>query len=518
MSLADLAQELHGDDYEYLEPELAKPSHAWPVLHEDALYGLAGDVVRTLGPETESDPAALLFSLLVSFGSAINRTPYAQVKATRHYTNLNVCIVGRTGEGRKGHSLDEIRALMHAVDPTWAENCMTNGGASSGEGLLFRVRDPGDIPPPDAQGKQPKADPGVTDKRLLVVEPEFASVLRVCARDGNTLSAVLRSLYDSGTYGNMVKHNPVKTTNAHVSILGHITPEELASELTKTDAANGFANRFLFALVKRSQLLPEGGDAVDVAPLIRRLSSALMQARKVGRIERDTEAKQHWANEYERLVTTHADGLLGAVMARGVPNVLRLSVIYALLDESNTIRLEHLRAGMAVWQYCEASAAIVFGEKLGNPIADSILNHLREALPEAVTRSDLNTYLGRNKSASEIDQALDILVRNGTAGKVRKNTNEYERKGRPPELWRAREGVSSFLSFKSGLSNPSLNGHTTLEIPTKPTETAHLPSSNNTTPTKETKETKEVEEEKEENAPISTLEHRNDIHDIDHEW
>lgn len=505
-------------DYEPVDDEPAATKRPWPVLHPDALYGLAGDVVRTLEPETESDPAALLFSLLVSFGSAINRTPYAQVRATKHYTNLNVCIVGRTGEGRKGHSLDEIRALMHAVDPTWTENCMTNGGASSGEGLLFRVRDASDPPPPDAQGKQPKADPGISDKRLLVVEPEFASVLRVCARDGNTLSAVLRSLYDSGTYGNMVKHNPVKTTNAHVSILGHITPEELASELTKTDAANGFANRFLFALVKRSKLLPEGGDSVDVAPLIRRLSRALMAARKCGRMERDAQAKQHWAQEYEQLVTTHADGLLGAVMARGVPNVLRLSLLYALLDEAEEIRLEHLKAAIAVWGYCEQSASIVFGEKLGNPTADSILKHLREVHPDAAQRSDLSTYLGRNKSASEIDDALHILLKNGTAERVRKITNEYERKGRPPELWRAKTPFTSFLSFLRTPPTPpsSPNGHH--KNPPKPTDQAFSPPSKNTPPTKETKETKEVEEEKEEKPPISYLEDGTIYPDNNHEW
>jgi hypothetical protein len=502
------------DEYERIETPQAT-TRPWPTLHDDALYGLAGDVVRTLEPETESDPAALLFSLLVSFGSAINRTPYAQVRATKHYTNLNVCIVGRTGEGRKGHSLDEIRALMHAVDPTWTENCMTNGGASSGEGLLFRVRDPQDAPAPDATGKQAKPDPGVTDKRLLVVEPEFASVLRVCARDGNTLSAVLRSLYDSGTYGNMVKHNPVKTTNAHVSILGHITPEELASELTKTDAANGFANRFLFALVRRSKLLPEGGEPVDVAPLVKRLSSALMHARRVGRVERDAGAKQLWAHEYEQLVTTHADGLLGAVMARGVPNVLRLSVIYALLDESPVINSNHLKAAIGVWRYCEESASIVFGQKLGNPTADAILKHLREIHPEVASRAELSAYLGRHKSASEIDEALEILIQNGTAERVRKNAKEREGKGRPPELWRAIQVLPSLLSlnYTPNTSPHESNGsHNQAKQPlTDPL--------NQQTPAKEAKEAKEIEEDKEEETEENLfLTDIVDIPDIDHEW
>jgi hypothetical protein len=37
-----------------------------------------------------------------------------------------------------------------------------------------------------------KVDEGVTDKRLLVEEPELASVLRRMDRESNSLSAVLR--------------------------------------------------------------------------------------------------------------------------------------------------------------------------------------------------------------------------------------------------------------------------------------------------------------------------------------
>jgi hypothetical protein len=50
----------------------------------------------------------------------------------------------------------------------------------------------------------------------------------------------------------MVKNSPLKATGAHISIIGHITKDELRARLTRTDMANGLANRFLFCLVKRS--------------------------------------------------------------------------------------------------------------------------------------------------------------------------------------------------------------------------------------------------------------------------
>lgn len=49
----------------------------WPEpLAKEALHGLAGDIVRTIEPHTEADPAALLFSFFVTFGSVILHNRY----------------------------------------------------------------------------------------------------------------------------------------------------------------------------------------------------------------------------------------------------------------------------------------------------------------------------------------------------------------------------------------------------------------------------------------------------------
>jgi hypothetical protein len=105
-----------------------------------------------------------------------------------------------------------------------------------------------------------EADPGVIDKRLLVMEPEFASVLQVMAREKNTLSAILRQAWDStGVLRTLTKNSPVKATDANVSISGHITKDELLRHLTETEAANGFGNRFLWFCSKRAPVSTGGG-------------------------------------------------------------------------------------------------------------------------------------------------------------------------------------------------------------------------------------------------------------------
>ena len=55
------------------------------------------------------------------------------------------------------------------------------GGLSSGEGFIDPIRD--EITKWNAKEKQFEViDPGVTDKRLMIVEPEFAGALAVMER------------------------------------------------------------------------------------------------------------------------------------------------------------------------------------------------------------------------------------------------------------------------------------------------------------------------------------------------
>ena len=66
-------------------------------------------------------------------------------------------------------------------------------------------------------------DHGIEDKRLLVLEAEFASPLRVLGREGNILSAVIREGWDTGDLRTLTKNSAAKATGAHITILGHIT-------------------------------------------------------------------------------------------------------------------------------------------------------------------------------------------------------------------------------------------------------------------------------------------------------
>ena len=114
----------------------------WPKpLGEAAYHGVLGQVVRAIEPQTEADPVAVLLHLLVMFGNAIGRTPRFQVGADVHHLNLFAAIVGTTAKGRKGMSRNQAQQIFDTLDEHWVRHCVTTG-FSSGEGLIWAIRDP----------------------------------------------------------------------------------------------------------------------------------------------------------------------------------------------------------------------------------------------------------------------------------------------------------------------------------------------------------------------------------------
>lgn len=407
-------------------------------LEPEAFHGVAGDIVRVIEPHTEADPAALLIQLLVFFGNAIGRSAHFMVESTQHCFNLFSVIVGDTSQGRKGTSLEHIRRIFKMASPEWHKERILKGGLASGEGLIWAVRDPSSKESPLRDGQRivgyqtEITDHGITDKRLLIIESEFASVLKVQGRDGNTLSATLRNAWDGDTLENRTKGNPATATGAHISIVAHITKDELLRHLHSTETINGYGNRFLWFASRRSKSLPEGGRISDrdLTPLADRVKLAIDFGRATQLIERDSSARVLWHRVYEKL-SCGRPGILGSMTARGPAQVMRLAGIYALLDCSEVIRVDHLSAALAAWEYCESSCRYIFGDSLGNSVADEIVRALR-GCPQGMTRTEIHGLFGRNLDTAKLNQGLRLVQSSGMAI----CTSEKDPKGgRPTERW-----------------------------------------------------------------------------------
>jgi hypothetical protein len=418
----------------------------WPrPLALEAYHGLLGEIVATIEPHTESDAVAILVQTLVAFGNVLNRRPHFLVEADVHALNLYAVLVGKTAKGRKGTSWGRVRQLFAMADPDWASQCI-HGGLSSGEGLIWHVRDAIFKEEPIREKREiigyqtVRIDPGIEDKRLLILESEWALVLRILQREGNTLSAIIRQAWDNGDLRVLTKNNPVTATGAHISIIGHITQDELRRYLNETETANGFANRFLWICVRRSKCLPEGGQLQEdhLEPLVHRLKAAIQFGRLTGRIVLDEQAREMWREIYPDL-SAGDPGLLGAVTSRADPLVLRLSCLYALLDQSDRIRVEHLKAGIEVWRYGFDSARYIFGIVVGDQSADKILKALQKR-PEGMTRTDINVLFSNNSRGSDIKRALECLVSGGLVRKAEEVTG-----GRPATRWFANNSTTETL-------------------------------------------------------------------------
>ncbi|MCU1490254.1 MAG: hypothetical protein JWM85_1659 [Acidimicrobiaceae bacterium] len=393
---------------------------SWPVLNPAALHGIAGEIVDTILPHTEADPAGLLASLLAEFGAVCGPEAHALADSAHHSARLNVVLVGDTSKGRKGTAGQNIGRVMQGVDPTFYRDRRVNG-FGSGEALVDTIRG---------------SDNVVIDPRLLVVEPEFARILNVAKRDGSTLSSIIRQAWDGGRLAVRSRAGTTIAEDSHVAVIGHISADELRSKLTDSEVAGGFANRFLFVCVRRSKVLPSGGnlDDADLAPFIRKFALFATQAQGRSVIRRTPQAEGLWSELYHQMAEDEPGGLLAAIIARDAAQVLRLSLTYALLDGSRLIDVEHIRAAWAMWNYCRDSAAHIFGESIGDPIADTLLTAIRKAGKAGLDGKEQHAVFAGHASKRQLEAAREVLL-----GKGLVTPETVQTGGRPVQVLRATE-------------------------------------------------------------------------------
>jgi hypothetical protein len=407
------------DDHPSPDTTTLPPPAGWPAPPAPAAYHqLLGEIVTRIAPHTEADPVAILTQLLVTFGAAAGRGVWFAVEATRHHPNEFMLLVGDTSKARKGSSWDHVRRLLSAIDPPLEQRILT--GLSSGEGLIWAVRDP------TAQ------DPGIADQRLLVIEPEFASVLKASSREISTLSPTLRSAWDGRPLAILTRTAPARATSAHIALIGHITQHELRRHTTQVELANGYLNRILLIACRRQRLLPEGGhhDPLADTGLARQLAATLKHAQHAGQVRLDPDARQLWHDAYRQLAQPQP-GIVGQITARAEAHTIRLALLYALADAKRQIGPQHLTAALALHDYAARSATWALTGATGEPLAEQIHAALR-ANPAGLTRSQISDTLKHNQPAGQLDHALRALH---TAGRA--TTTQIATGGRPAQLWTA---------------------------------------------------------------------------------
>ena len=412
-------------------------------MRPEAFHGVIGQIVKIMVQHCEASLEVLLLHGIVAIGNILGRSAYVYGGGPQLFPNEFAVFVGETARGRKGTAYSMWEHLAQLVNRDWFDVCLS-GQTQTGEGIVHRVRDEryGIAP-----GKKKKGEPiegvlldaGVSDKRLLILEEEFSHALKMAQRSGNTLSETLRKAWDSPrALRTDNKNSPLRATEPHVSPIGHTTRDELLGTLKMVDLNNGMANRVLWCAARRTGDMPNAEflNWKSYPSIIEQLHKIFRQrfpnTADPAFFSRSPEAKIFWDTLYRKLNSEKQNGTIDAVLARDTSHILKIALIFAITDQASVVDVAHLKAALAVIDFCRDSARWIFGHATGNKIANNILVELRRRSPTGLTKTEIqNQVCYRTAPKSQLDAALAELAKNRLA----KMTLEDTKKGPRIERW-----------------------------------------------------------------------------------
>ena len=336
-----------------------------PVLPDDALHGLPGRVALKLSESTGADPASILGMFMTSFGNAIGRQPHVMFYGHDEPGLLFTLVVGKWARGRKGTAWNAVRKLFGQAEPDWSANRIESGLQSS-EAMIEAVAD------------SPNGDP-----RLLILETEFARFIAAMSAQ-RKFAARMRAAYDGDTLAaRRVKQAPLISTQHMISIIGMITPGELLALQKMTGGLESRMLYFYSAPARKTKTDPFAVDETEInlADEVKEaighawdsillntdpISAALAEMRGIApktKFPIADDVAERWKDEIEPAIEDIAEAVgedYERYTARAQTHVIRLSLLYALADGASEIDWPHVKAAMALTEFCMFSARRIF--------------------------------------------------------------------------------------------------------------------------------------------------------------
>lgn len=417
-----------GDEFESASPADAREKRdgpsplAPPVMAAEGFPDLMQSVVDAACASSEASGVAVAANVIALFCCAVGRVPFQRIGDSVAHARAFALVVGKSGKARKGTAENTPREVFRRADAILRKEHQSNdrlrihaGGLSTGEGVAWAIRDARE--PDAATGKG--GDLGVNDKRLMVIESEFANVLGQVKREGNILSPTIRNLWDGRDIEPLTKTSQLTATRPHVVIIGHITGHELREKSTENDAANGLMNRFMILHVHRPKLmpLPEPTPEDVLDSLAARVASAVDFATKgdphgnnTHEIVMTAAAKDLWCALYPR-ITRDLDGKAGSLMARSETYARMLAMVFCLMDRRSEIRQRDVYAALAWIEYWHQSITYIFLTGDDEPEMDAFTTTVLDlvAAHPGIKLSELQEHWHR-KRIPEVKASLEKLL------------------------------------------------------------------------------------------------------------
>ena len=399
------------------------------------------DFVDLTLPHVEADVNNLAADFLACAGSVLGAKVYGRVAFDLHPPGTFHLLLGGTGIG-KGTAQGATEHLFLQVEKSWYN--VIRRSARSGQALVRMLKEVSEptieYTAEDGQPPQTKENPKYTQGRMFLCFSEVASLFASLKMESSVLSQYLRDAYDCRPLANEKGDgNASSAVNAPytLTVLGSITPWELARILADVDFANGLANRFVWWASQSSKVLPRAERAPDYTELARRIARLIPTA-PVGQIRYSKDGAEEWDAWVSGL--PRGDSKLDSACARMRPNALRLAVLFAVLDESRLtlegtpleIHAHHVRAAAAIMERHRASVDWYLSRKMlvlpspGNGSKESRVRDLAAANGGRFTGAQLARLFSNQKP----DERESIAVAAGF-----KKHDERDARGNKIAVW-----------------------------------------------------------------------------------
>lgn len=433
-----------------------------PKEHPAMFYGPLGRLGQQAAQGTEVNPVAAMAGAMTWLSACMGRNTYIVIGDDRHHLRLYTLHIGRSSRGGKGMALGLLKRIQKAIsalpDGQTLQPHMHSGGLSSREGLAWLIHDG------YKEGKE--VVPPILDKRLFVVENEFANVLAQGKRDNNTLSTALRDAWDGNAIAPATKGCRVWATHPHIALHGSITPGELRKRMASNDLSNGFANRFLMVWGERRGSVPFPCGASDA--VVQTLSAEFSEIVTHGlagypasnepqRLHFEKRAAGLYADCYHEFKKPHPAGdLMTSLLERRAPMLIRMAGLFSMCDLSTEIRREHVEAAKAWADYDAQTKAMIFApaddaesEALRSENAEKLAAWLRDCGDWQARTAIVRDCFQNHLSKPFIDAALERLSMEGRIerrdadGEGSKKRTEYRLANAPGSKFAGSSHLSS---------------------------------------------------------------------------
>ncbi|MCW7552111.1 YfjI family protein [Endozoicomonas gorgoniicola] len=420
------------------------PVNAPPQVTDAMFPGLLGEITEACCKDTEAVPTSVGAYLLVWFTSHIGRTRYMMIGDEQRWLNNFFLLVGPSGSGKgtsgKGPARifyqvqDKMQVLFQsAFDAGRGEGLkqcpnlqVHNGGLSSGEGLGFALDDGTDSPIPGRT---------ITDKRLLVIESEMANTLCNMTRQGNTLSAQLRNVYDGVDIKPMTKRDRVSVSDPYICLLGNITPDELLKfDEDRLQSFNGLLNRMLMLWTQPQKLVsrPKTMDSNTLSGFSSTIAEHIMKARN-GRFEThwkklrlQTEpllftksAEDLWDRSYSRLVNQPYSKRIEPLVRRHRLHARLMAAALALFQGHEVVTREDMEGALDWIEFSRQSIVFCYRTQTEQRKVEAIHVMAKKVLyaihvlcqkNNTCTRTDIHNLCQRKLRREQLTEALELLI------------------------------------------------------------------------------------------------------------